>query len=50
VVAAQAVKDALKDHGTADFDFSFAGKRRFKGIEGEVPVHRVRRAGEVGQT
>ena len=24
--------------------FSFAGKRRFKGIEGEVPVHRVRRA------
>ena len=28
------------------FEFSFAGKRRFKGIEGEVPVHRVRRTAD----
>jgi adenylate cyclase len=45
VVAAQAVKDSLEGRGEERFDFSFAGKRRFKGIEGEVPVHRVRRAG-----
>jgi class 3 adenylate cyclase len=38
------VKDSIKDGGEERFDFSFAGKRRFKGIEGEVPVHRVRRA------
>jgi adenylate cyclase len=44
VVAAQTVKDSIKDGGEERFDFSFAGKRRFKGIEGEVPVHRVRRA------
>jgi adenylate cyclase len=48
VVAAQAVKDSMTDPGAQDFDFSFAGKRRFKGIEGEVPVHRVRRAGQDG--
>jgi adenylate cyclase len=44
VVAAQAVKDSLKEAGGNGFDFSFAGKHRFKGISGEVPVHRVRRA------
>jgi adenylate cyclase len=44
VVAAQALKDAVNETGAGKFDFSFAGKRRFKGIEGEVPVHRVRRA------
>ena len=27
----------------AGFRFSFAGNRRFKGIKGEVPVHRIRR-------
>ena len=48
VVASQAVKDAIKEHDGAHFDFSFAGKRRFKGIEGEVPVHRVRRADAAG--
>jgi len=46
VVAAQAVKDSIGQPNGRPFDFSFAGKRRFKGIEGEVPVHRVRRAGE----
>ena len=46
VVAAQAVKDSIAQTNGWPFDFSFAGKRRFKGIEGEVPVHRVRRAGD----
>jgi adenylate cyclase len=45
VVAAQAVKDSIAEANGRPFDFSFAGMRRFKGIEGEVPVHRVRRAG-----
>jgi adenylate cyclase len=44
VVAAQAVKDSIGEGDSERFDFSYAGKRRFKGIEGEVPVHRVRRA------
>jgi adenylate cyclase len=44
VVADQAVKDSIAQSNGLPFDFSFAGKRRFKGIEGEVPVHRVRRA------
>jgi adenylate cyclase len=44
VVVAQAVKDSIADDNGRPFDFSFAGKRRFKGIEGEVPVHRVRRS------
>jgi adenylate cyclase len=43
VVADQAVKDSIAQSNGLPFDFSFAGKRRFKGIEGEVPVHRVRR-------
>jgi adenylate cyclase len=44
VVADQQVKDSIAKTNGWPFDFSFAGKRRFKGIEGEVPVHRVRRA------
>jgi adenylate cyclase len=45
VVVDQTVKDSVAQTNGRPFDFSFAGKRRFKGIEGEVPVHRVRRAG-----
>ena len=43
VVVDQAVKDSIAASNGRPFDFSFAGRRRFKGIEGEVPVHRVRR-------
>lgn len=46
VVVAQDVMDAVESTDENDFRFSFAGRRRFKGIEGEVPVHRVRRAEE----
>jgi adenylate cyclase len=45
VVVDQAVKDSIADQNGRPFRVSFAGKRKFKGIEGEVPVHRVRRAG-----
>jgi adenylate cyclase len=44
VVVAQGVKDALDADGEEGFSYSFAGRRRFKGIEGEVPVHRIRLA------
>jgi adenylate cyclase len=44
VVVDQAVKDSIAKANGRPFDFSFAGKRRFKGIDGEVAVHRVRRA------
>jgi adenylate cyclase len=44
VVVDQAVKDSIAQTNGRPFDFSFAGKRHFKGIEGEVSVHRVRRA------
>src|SRR5262245_28044425 len=44
VVADQATKDSIAQTNGRPFDFSFAGKHRFKGIQGEVPVHRVRRA------
>ncbi len=44
VVVDEAVKDSIAESDGRAFDFSFAGKRRFRGIEGEVPVHRVRRA------
>jgi adenylate cyclase len=44
VVVDEAVKDSIADTDGGAFDFSFAGKRRFRGIEGEVPVHRVRRS------
>jgi adenylate cyclase len=43
VVVDQSVKDAITQTNGRPFEFSFAGKRRFKGIQGEVPVHRVRR-------
>ncbi len=43
VVVAQAVKDSLGRDGQR-FSFSFAGKHRFKGIKGELAVHRLRRA------
>jgi adenylate cyclase len=46
VLVDQAVKDSLAETNGRPFDFSFAGKRHFKGIQGEVPVHRVRRAPE----
>jgi adenylate cyclase len=46
VVVDQAVRDSIAEDNGQPFDWSFAGKRRFKGIEGEVPVHRVRRAAE----
>jgi adenylate cyclase len=44
VVVDQVVKDSIAQSNGRPFDFSFAGKRRFKGIEGEVAVHRIRRA------
>jgi adenylate cyclase len=44
VVVDQSVKDSVAQSNGRPFGFSFAGRRRFKGIEGEVPVHRVRRA------
>jgi adenylate cyclase len=44
VVVDEAVKDSLAQSNGRPFRFSFAGRRRFKGIQGEVPVHRVRRA------
>jgi adenylate cyclase len=43
VVVEQSVRDAIGQSNGRPFDFSFAGKRHFKGIDGEVPVHRVRR-------
>jgi adenylate cyclase len=46
VVVDQTVKDVIAKNDGRAFDFSFAGKRKFKGIEGEVPVHRVRRASD----
>jgi adenylate cyclase len=46
VVVDQEVKDSLAPTNGERFRFSFAGKHRFKGISGETPVHRVRRATE----
>jgi adenylate cyclase len=46
VVADQTAMEAAAKSNGRLFDFSFVGKRRFKGIQGEVPVHRVRRAGQ----
>src|SRR5262249_30627289 len=45
VVGSDELKQALE--GDDRFKFSFAGKHRFKGIRGELPVHRIRR-GEQG--
>ena len=44
VVVDEQVKDSIAQSNGRPFEFSFAGKRKFKGFEGEVPVHRVRRA------
>jgi adenylate cyclase len=41
VVVDDRLKSALADDPR--FEFSFAGKRHFKGIKGEIPVHRGRR-------
>jgi adenylate cyclase len=46
VVVDQEVKDSIAQSNGRPYDFSFAGKRHFKGIQGEVSVHRVRRVGE----
>jgi adenylate cyclase len=46
VVGDEAVKDLIEAADGRQFRFSFAGKHHFKGITGEVPVHRVRRAEE----
>jgi adenylate cyclase len=43
VVIDEALKNSLESANGDRFDYSFAGRRRFKGIVGEVPVHRVRR-------
>jgi adenylate cyclase len=43
VVVDQALRESVESANGDRFDFSFAGRRHFKGIEGEVPVHRVRR-------
>jgi adenylate cyclase len=42
VLADQAVKDSLESANGDRFSFSFAGRRRFKGISEETAVHRVR--------
>ena len=42
VVATEEVHDAAG----GDYSWSFAGRRRFKGVEGEVSVYRVRTGGE----
>ena len=43
VVVAQDVKDSVRAADGDRFDFSFAGKHRFKGLSGDVAVHRLRR-------
>jgi adenylate cyclase len=40
VLCTQEVRDAVAD----EFDWSFAGKHRLKGVPGPVPLHRARRA------
>lgn len=44
VLAAREVREAAED----DYRWSFAGKRRLKGIRGELELFRVRRPGEDG--
>jgi adenylate cyclase len=44
VLADQSVKDSLEAANGDRFRFSFAGRRRFKGISEETAVHRVRAA------
>jgi adenylate cyclase len=36
--------EELREATERDWSWSFAGKRHFKGIKGDLPVHRVRRA------
>jgi adenylate cyclase len=48
VVVDQAVKDALESADDERFRFSYAGKRRFKGLTEEVPVHRLRSVADDG--
>ena len=45
VVVDQGVKDALESANGRPVQFSFAGRRRFKGIRRGDRVHRVRRRG-----
>ena len=42
VLVDEPMKDSLESADGDRFRFSFAGRRRFKGIQGEVPVYRVR--------
>ena len=42
VLVAEGVKDALESANGDRFRFSYAGKRRFKGISEETAVHRLR--------
>jgi adenylate cyclase len=44
VVVDEAVKELLESEDGERFSFSFAGKRRFKGISEETAVHRIRLA------
>lgn len=44
VLADQSVKDSLESANGDRFRFSFAGRRRFKGISEETALHRVRAA------
>lgn len=44
VLVDQSVKDSLESANGDQFRFSFAGRRRFKGISEETAVHRVRAA------
>ncbi len=46
VLVDESVKDSLEEANGDRFRFSFAGRRRFKGISGETAVHRVRAADE----
>jgi adenylate cyclase len=45
VLVDQAVRDSLEGADGDKFRFSFAGRRRFKGLTEEVAVHRLRPAG-----
>jgi adenylate cyclase len=47
VLVAEGVKDALESANGDHFRFSYAGKRRFKGISEETAVHRLRVANVV---
>jgi adenylate cyclase len=40
------VDEPVKEAASRDYNWSFAGERRLKGIDGRVKLYRVRRAGE----